>query len=431
MNLKKTSVLLLFCASLSSCVAQAWETLVADFAEQYQELDIEPLHIGYIDNLEGIQDAEGQRRQKAVFSSFKAQLENFERSELKAQQQLEYDLLSYYIQLNEDRLQIEERWESYRKELLLAAGLAKEPMGKEWYTYYLKAWLDRSVHPDSLFKFGLRESDRVARSMKAIQEASELDGAAFQAYLQSPVFLEEAAEDVEAAIAEYESFVSPKLLALFPDFEQTPPVYVRRGTDSRLAQVPAFYRDATFFYNLFEEPFNLRQVAFLYLHEANPGHHYELSRRDARELPVLTSLFYHPGYSEGWAAYIEDLALDTELYRNEYDEYGKWEWDLIRSVRVALDVALNYYGWSDEQALTLWRKYLPGQNDIAHREIARMKRWPAQVISYKYGSQKILEWKERWMNEERGDLLAFHEAVLQHGQVPFSVLESSIFNPTK
>ena len=145
----------------------------------------------------------------------------------------------------------------------------------------------------------------------------------------------------------------------------------------------------------------------------------------------MPSLFYHPGYSEGWAAYIKDLALETELYRNVYDEYGKWEWDLIRSVRVALDVALNYYGWTDEQALTLWRKYLPGQDDIARREIARMKRWPAQVISYKYGSQKILEWKERWVNEERGDLLAFHEAVLQHGQVPFSVLESSIFNPTK
>ncbi|MEL7428285.1 MAG: DUF885 family protein, partial [Bacteroidota bacterium] len=209
------------------------------------------------------------------------------------------------------------------------------------------------------------------------------------------------------------------------------PVRVARGTDKRLSQVPAFYRNATFFYNLFDYPFNLRQMAFLYLHEANPGHHYEISHRPLAKQVPSQSIFYSYGYGEGWAAYIEDLALELGWYRDIYDEYGKWEWDMIRSVRVVLDVGLNYYGWTDEKALGFWNRYLPGQDDIAQREIARMKRWPAQVISYKYGSQLMLSWKDRWLAEKRGSLLEFHQAVLQHGPLPFSILERLTFKPQK
>lgn len=74
---------------------------------------------------------------------------------------------------------MEEWWESYCKELLLVAGLVKELMGKEWYIYYLKVWLDCSVYFDSLFEFGLCESDWVVCSMKVIQEVSELDSVVF------------------------------------------------------------------------------------------------------------------------------------------------------------------------------------------------------------------------------------------------------------
>ncbi len=38
--------------------------------------------------------------------------------------------------------------------------------------------------------------------------------------------------------------------------------------------------------------------------------------------------------------------------------YAQLQWDLIRSVRVVLDVALNYYGWSDEQALEFWNQHI-------------------------------------------------------------------------
>ena len=131
---------------------------------------------------------------------------------------------------------------------------------------------------------------------------------------------------------------------------------------------------------------------------------------------------------EGWAAYVEELGKTIGVYRTIYAELGKWEWDIVRSVRVALDVGLNYYGWSDEEALQFWKKHIPNQDDIAMREIRRMKRWPAQVVTYKYGAGKLLDW-QAYAQAQQGDdfnLKDFHTQVLQHGALPFSILEKII-----
>ncbi len=422
------AILLFF---VSGCSAQGWEKLVEDFVYEYKRLDISPLRIAYLDNLRGVRGEESQRAQSKLFADLRLELQQYDRNLITSEQQLEYDLLSYYLELNEVRLAIEQDWWRDRPKPLPEGGLATVPGGKAWYAFYLQRWLDISVNPDSLFAFGLQESERVAGEMAIIRAKSGMDSLDFQAHLNSERFLVELPSEVEAAIADYATFVEPQIAKYFPRFDEIPPVRVRQGGDGRLAQTPAFYRNSTFFYNLFDDPFNLRQVAFLYLHEANPGHHYETFHRSLQGGTPLLRLFNNPGYGEGWAAYIEDFALEAGYYRDIYDEYGKWEWDMIRSVRVVLDVGLNYYGWSDERALRFWQIYLPGQDHIAAREIARMKRWPAQVISYKYGARLLDEWKNRWVSEKRGSLLAFHEAVLQHGQVPFSILESIIFNTDK
>ena len=100
----------------------------------------------------------------------------------------------------------------------------------------------------------------------------------------------------------------------------------------------------------------------------------------------------------------------------------------MRSVRVPLDVALNYYGWTDEQALTFWKKNIIGQDDIAMREINRMRRWPAQVVTYKYGAHEIMQWKQELMEREKQnfDIKAFHDKVLNGGSLPFFMVKRNV-----
>ncbi|HHC80938.1 MAG TPA: DUF885 family protein, partial [Flavobacteriia bacterium] len=124
---------------------------------------------------------------------------------------------------------------------------------------------------------------------------------------------------------------------------------------------------------------------------------------------------------------VEEIGYEINAYENIYDELGKWEWDIIRSVRVCLDVGLNYYDWSDEKAIRFWRRHIKNKDYIAKREIARMKRWPAQVITYKYGANRILEWRLRSKVKTPENIKEFHRKILKNGSIPFSVLNKVMF----
>lgn len=131
---------------------------------------------------------------------------------------------------------------------------------------------------------------------------------------------------------------------------------------------------------------------------------------------------------ERTGAYAEDLGNDLSMYDDIYQQLGKWEWDLVRSARLVLDVGLNYEGWTRKQALAFWHQNIRNQDDIAEREIDRMLRWPAQVISYKVGEQEILRLKKQAQDSEGEDfdIRKFHMQVLEHGSLPLDVLRSKV-----
>ena len=169
---------------------------------------------------------------------------------------------------------------------------------------------------------------------------------------------------------------------------------------------------------------------WLFVHEAVPGHHYQKSIERKLQLPCpeFMQLFWYPGYSEGWAAYTEHLGAEIGVYQDAYSRLGKWEWDLVRSTRVGLDVGTNLLGWSDATALRYWKRHVPNQDRIAMREINRMRRWPAQVLSYKLGEDVILRLKRYAMKQGGAtfDIKKFHSLLLSRGSVPLDVLENVV-----
>lgn len=420
------SLLLTAYASACQSPTTQWEMVVRQFTTDYEQLQLAPLRIAYIDNLRSIQSGAALDRQTQVFHRLETNLAKMDRSQLTLRQQLEYDLLHYYLQLNKERIELEQAWLLQPVTPIPESGLASLPNGKAWYAHFLKRWIDRSVNPEDIFEFGLSEIGKVQSRIRGLQQQSGMDSLQFHQYINSNAFFYEEASAVQQAFEDFHSNLITKLPTFFPGMSTIPAVAIERGTDQRLAQVPGFYRNSTFYYNVFDRPFNKRQIAWLYLHEALPGHHYEGHFSPTVEQSPLQQLFHLPGYKEGWAAYVEEIGGEIGAYQTWYDELGKWEWDLIRSVRVPLDVGLNYYGWTDTQALEFWRRYIRGKDDIGQREIDRMKRWPCQVITYKYGADKILKWKNHWEVRANFELKRFHERVLQHGPLPFSLLEGLV-----
>ena len=107
---------------------------------------------------------------------------------------------------------------------------------------------------------------------------------------------------------------------------------------------------------------------------------------------------------------------------------GRWEWDLVRSVRVVMDVGIHEKGWTRKEALAFWHKHVVDTDKIGNREVNRVTNWAVQVMTYKIGAAKIRELralaKEKLGNDF--DLKTFHTWIIGHGELPLNVLEKMV-----
>ncbi|BDD11539.1 hypothetical protein FUAX_39710 (plasmid) [Fulvitalea axinellae] len=409
---------------------EQWRGFADKFADQYQSFELPPLSLSYIDNLKAIRKNEDLAKQESFFRNAQRELTAYKPEELPKQDWLDYQIVRYQTVMNLNRISLEKRWNKQKIDSISDKGIYTLPMGKEWYTYFLKTWIDIKVQPDQLYEFGLAEIERVKGKIKTIQEKSGMDSAAFEKHIQDKSFFYTDVRKVQKAFEKAQKRIDKQASKLFPFMDKVKTVGIKKGENPALAKVPAFYNPYSkiFYYNYFDRPYNKRQIGWTYAHEGVPGHHYQISLDQSLPRSKVLKSFECLGYVEGYAAYVEEIGNELGAYQDIYDELGKWEWDLIRSVRVPLDVALNYYGWSDEEALRFWQKHIKGKDDIARREIARMKRWPAQVITYKYGGNKILEWKKEAMKRSDFNLKEFHTKILENGSIPFAILEELMFS---
>lgn len=420
-HLKVISITICLSFQLTSFSQKAeFEKLTDYFVKEYVSLNIAPLQISYVATLNGIKTIEDIINQEKFFFDIKEKLSHIDTIGFSNYEKIDYEILAYQTKLNLERVQLEKQWKP--QTLDENQSIYSIPNGKKWYAHILKKWVDVEVEPEAMFEFGLKEIEKVKAKMTLIQKESGLSSVGFQKYLNDQSFFISDVNTIQKRFESIKQEVTPIVDKLFPFLNQIPAAKIQRGTNSSLAHVPAFYDNGTFYYNYFEEPFNTRQFGWIFVHEAIPGHHYQIMVNTVVKRTEVQNLFWYPGYSEGWGAYIEHLGKELGVYKTIYDEYGKWEWDLIRSVRVALDVGINYYGWSDEKAFIFWKQHIKNQDKVAKREISRMKRWPAQVITYKYGAKKLLDLLNIAKQKEAFSFKKFHSKILMHGDIPLTIL---------
>ena len=405
-----------------------FETFSNQFVRGYKTLHLPQLELSYVSGFQNIQSADSVKMQFDFFNSIKGQLPDYNIKELSPSQKLDYQLINYETSLNLQRIALEQQWVKNPPVKVPANGIVTVPNGKEWYTYLLKKWVGADVTPDSVFRFGLIEVAKVKKHIEVIQLLNGMNEADFYKHLNDQSFFISDPKEVQQDFEHIKLVINANMHKLFSVTKITD-LKIEKGADKALAQTPGYYSDNTFYYNLFDKPYNNRQIDWLFIHEGVPGHHYQHCIAAQAHTSAVQQLFFYLGYAEGWGAYAEYLGKDLGVYKTPYDELGKWEWDIVRSVRVPLDVALNYYGWTDEKALDFWKKNIKGQDDIAMREIARMRRWPAQVVTYKYGASQFLQWKNTLQRKQgkNFNIKDFHNRILNLGTLPLFLVEQNVF----
>lgn len=402
-----------------------WKNFTNDFTTTYTQFKFPLLAGSYIKNLEGIKSIEEIEKQEKFFLNIQNELLAYKADEFPQKDWLDYQIIKYETNLNLERVAIEKQWVKLKPDTITDKGIYHVPLGKKWYSYFLKRWVDTEATPNEIYNFGLTEIERVKSKIKTIQVKSGLDSVAFKKHINNKSFFFSDINEVQQSFEAIQKKIEEQTSVIFPFMDKVEAVKIAKGENPAMAIVPAFYNpySKTFHYNYFDKPYNKRQIVWTYIHEGTPGHHYQMTLDNKLTRSKILKLFEYFGYIEGYAAYVEELGNELNAYKDIYDELGKWEWDLIRSVRVPMDIGLNYYGWSDKEALSFWQKHISGKDAIAKREINRMKNWPAQVITYKYGASKILKWKEEAEKQTDFNLKNFHRDILKNGSIPLSVLE--------
>ncbi|MED5618377.1 DUF885 domain-containing protein [Ideonella sp. BN130291] len=165
------------------------------------------------------------------------------------------------------------------------------------------------------------------------------------------------------------------------------------------------------------------------LHEAVPGHHLQSARAlEIKGLPAFRRSGWYVAYGEGWALYAESLGPELGLYKDPYARFGALTWEMLRAARLVVDTGLHAFGWSRAQAVRYLVDTAGISEGLAVAEVDRYVVTPGQALGYKIGELKIkaLRRKAEAVLGERFDIRRFHNALLDDGPLPLTLLEARI-----
>lgn len=323
-----------------------------------------------------------------------------------------------------------------------SSGISAISNGKEYYAYLTKFWTTTDMTPDEIFDLGQREVARIRSEMEKVKEQVGFKGD-LKAFFKHVTEGEKKLTpfiDPKEVIANFNAIHDKMKPQLAKQFDLVPktPFEVRRTEAFREASASAEYVQGSIENNrpgVFYVPipninkYNLFQDESLFLHEAIPGHHYQIAlQQENKNLPRFRQNNWYGAYGEGWALYTEGLGSELGLYDDPYQYFGRLGGEMHRAIRLVVDVGLHTKGWSREQAI----KYdLDNEADSEENIIAEIERYmaiPGQALSYKVGEQKILALK-KMAQEKLGnkfDIKQFHNEILNDGCVPLTVLTQKV-----
>ena len=167
----------------------------------------------------------------------------------------------------------------------------------------------------------------------------------------------------------------------------------------------------------------------LFLHEAIPGHHFQLALQQELEgLPAFRRYGGETAFTEGWGLYAESLGRELGLYQDPYSYFGYLQNELWRAIRLVVDTGLHHKGWSRQQVIEYMLENSASSRTDAVAEAERYMAIPGQALAYKIGELKIKQLRRKAQASlgPRFDPRDFHAQVLKDGSVPLDVLEAKI-----
>jgi len=332
-----------------------------------------------------------------------------------------------------------------KKEYLAAgresSGIEGIPNGKAYYQHQIKQYTTTNMKAEEIHQLGLQEVARISTEMEKIKEQVGFEGdlKSFFDHVRTSKELMPFTEPQQVIDNFYTIYdrMKPQLEKLF-DLKPKAAFEVRRTEAFREKSASAEYNPGSLdgtrpgiFYAPIPEvtKYNTYSDESLFLHEAIPGHHYQISlTQESKTLPQFRKTLWNSAYGEGWALYTESLGKELGLYTDPYQHFGMLGAEMHRAVRLVVDTGLHSKGWTREQAIQYSLDNEAESEASIISEIERYMANPGQALSYKIGQLKIRELRNKAEKTlgDRFDIRHFHNQILETGCIPLALLEDKI-----
>jgi len=306
--------------------------------------------------------------------------------------------------------------------------------GEAYYRYWIRTSTTLDLTPQEIHDIGLFEVERVHTEMVALTGGELSD------------FLERLRGDSRQfaksgeALREQIEILSKRIDARIPEFfgrvprttygvrsipeaiaEKMPPAYAQPnpadGTSAGIHWVTSIPAKCPRYMHI---P--------LALHEAWPGHLMHLALiQEMEHLPAFRryGALRYSACLEGWALYSEYLGEEMGLYDTREKKYGRLEMEMWRAVRLVVDTGIHAYGWTRDQAIDYFDRYMAMPRATTEAEVDRYIAWPGQALAYQLGNLKFREIRQRSEQSlgEEFRIRDFHDALMAAGPVTLPVLD--------
>ena len=326
-------------------------------------------------------------------------------------------------------------------------GIGALPSGAAWYEHKVRDNTTRSMTPARAHQIGLDEVARIQDGMrdvakdlgytKSVKSLPELK--AFFEWMKARADMY--FKSREELLSTYQTF-GANVAPLLPEYFNLRPktdyevrlVEPFREVSASAGQYQGPSLDGTrvgvFYVNGYDLKARPRwALSSLSLHEAAPGHHFQISlQRELSDLPMFRRFSSDTAYIEGWGLYAEWLGYEMGVYKDPVARFGALDAELWRAIRLVTDSGIHFKGWTRQQTLDYMYANSPSEPTRAVSEAERFSAIPGQALAYKIGQLKIVELRHRAEKAlgTRFKVTAFHDEVLKDGAVPLEVLEAKI-----
>lgn len=329
----------------------------------------------------------------------------------------------------------------YQPKCRASFSVSDMPKGADYYAYRVRTQTTTDLTPAQIHKIGLDEVARIKSEMEAVVKRAGFTGtrAAFVAKLRSdPQYYAKTPEELmqrTGALMKYIDGEMPKYFGRLPRLSYTVkpiPAASAPGNTTAYYEGGAAQTGRAGVYRVNTTELDQRplfELPSLSLHEAVPGHHHQIALQQELSLPKFRKhVTFFTAFVEGWGLYAERMGIEMGLYDTPEKDFGRLSYEMWRACRLVVDTGIHSMGWTRDQAIAYMLDNTALSKANIEAEVNRYITWPGQALAYKIGELKIRALRANAEKRlgRRFDLRRFHDAVLENGAVPLSLLEDHI-----